>query len=152
MDGSHRLVPSGHSTSKSSASIASTANSVGLHDTLRYGPKTIAEDVRTIGSGLKQRLENWEETQDALKLTIQRNTYGMHAPMRLLMERKLVAQNPHMPAFTQVNGASNVHLDILMGRDELIEPHDVFAFGGLPAGPNRVEGDIHREMESKLKI
>lgn len=32
----------------------------------------------------------WEETQDNAKLTVQRNIYGMHAPMRLLMERKIV--------------------------------------------------------------
>lgn len=33
----------------------------------------------------------WEETQDNLKLTLQRNLYGMHAPVRLLMERKIVS-------------------------------------------------------------
>lgn len=85
------------------------------------------------------RLIQWEETQDNLKLTMQRNIYGMHAPMRLMMERKIVSavsifmrsktaifkhlsQNPHMPALPQ----SNLHLDILMGRDESIGPADVF--------------------------
>jgi hypothetical protein len=33
----------------------------------------------------------WEETQDNLKLSMQRNIYGLHAPMRSLMERKIVA-------------------------------------------------------------
>jgi hypothetical protein len=33
----------------------------------------------------------WEETQDNLKLTMLRNLYGVHAPARLLMERKIVA-------------------------------------------------------------
>src|ERR1700722_14900921 len=80
----------------------------------------------------------WAETQDNLKLTVYRNIYGIHAPVRLLMERKAVAfvrslpsfqsllitveKNPHMPALPQ----SNLHLDILMGRDETIEPVDVF--------------------------
>ncbi len=36
-------------------------------------------------------LVQWEETQDNLKLTMQRNVYGLHAPMRLLMERRIVA-------------------------------------------------------------
>jgi hypothetical protein len=35
-------------------------------------------------------LPQWEETQDNLKLTLQRNLHGLHAPMRLLMERKIV--------------------------------------------------------------
>lgn len=32
----------------------------------------------------------WEETQDNLKLTMARNVQGLHAPMRILMERKIV--------------------------------------------------------------
>ena len=89
----------------------------------------------------------WEETQDNLKLTMMRNLHGLHAPMRTLMERKMVTmvsglsfalgvlwcsfkpwKNPHMPAFPQ----SNIHLDILMGRDEVVEPGDVF--GGACLG------------------
>ena len=60
--------------------------------------------------------------------------------MRLLMERKIVAsvsiyvlhalmladafppKNPHISGVPQ----SNIHLDILMGRDETIEPVDIF--------------------------
>lgn len=58
-------------------------------------------------SPIKDRLENvrtptgllvyllttapqWEATQDSLKLNMQRNVYGIHAPMRHLMERKIV--------------------------------------------------------------
>lgn len=33
----------------------------------------------------------WDETQRNLKLTMHRNIYGLHAPMRQLMERKLVS-------------------------------------------------------------
>lgn len=33
----------------------------------------------------------WEETQDSLRLNLARNMFGMHAPMRQLMERKIVA-------------------------------------------------------------
>jgi len=81
----------------------------------------------------------WEETQDNMKLTMQRNIFGIHAPVRQLMERKIVAfvginfsppssllisaQNPHMPGMPQ----SNLQLDILMGRDEIIEPVDIFS-------------------------
>jgi proteasome maturation protein len=73
-----------------------------------------------------------------------RNVYGVHAPIRLLMERKIVSrvrrystlhtialipvQNPHMPAFPQ----SNLHLDILMGRDEILDTPDFM--GGASVG------------------
>ncbi|KAJ7480101.1 proteasome maturation factor UMP1 [Mycena galericulata] len=139
MEPSLRIVPA---SAPKSASVKDTANSLGLHDTLQYGPRSIAAEIKSEG-GLKERLENWEETQDNLKLTLQRNLHGLHAPMRLLMERKIVAASPHMPAMPQ----SNLHLDILMGRDETIEPVDIF--GGMEGTPPQ---DIHRDMEKKLKL
>lgn len=41
----------------------------------------------------------WEETQDNLKLTMQRNLYGLHAPIRLMMERKIVGFVSDQPSF-----------------------------------------------------
>lgn len=146
-----RLVPPAE---HKSASLTATANSLGLHDTLRYGLRSIAAETKT-RDDTEHRLSRvstcflfcfvsfnepaqWEETQDNLKMSMLRNLYGVHAPARLLMERKIVAavssrdhnaicmlkcsQNPHMPGM----GRSNVHLDILMGRDETLDPQDFF--------------------------
>ena len=111
---SHRIVPA---TASKSVSIRDTANSLGLHDTLRYGPRSLAAENKARG-GLRERLENvctptcrpnpvsdrtlrgatgsndeqWEATQDNLKLTMQRNVFGLHMPMRTLMERKIVSR------------------------------------------------------------
>jgi hypothetical protein len=92
----------------------------------------------------------WDDTQDNLKLNLQRNVFGIHAPMRLLMERKLVArvrlrsplsppslrssllQSPAVPGMHQ----SNVHLDILMGRDETIHISDVCLGQSLALSPS----------------
>jgi proteasome maturation protein len=72
----------------------------------------------------------------------------------------MASKNPHMPALPQ----SNLALDILMGRDETIEPadifggtcillmHDVLLFKtrlGMERGPST---DIHRDMEKKLRL
>jgi hypothetical protein len=100
-----RLVPA---PQPKSASIADTATALGLHDALQYGPRSLAAEVLSI-DGFKERLEQvvqfalppsslltpssqWDETQDNLRLNIQRNVWGIHAPMRLLMERKLVSR------------------------------------------------------------
>ncbi|KAF9072662.1 proteasome maturation factor UMP1-domain-containing protein [Rhodocollybia butyracea] len=139
MDPSFRIVPA---SAPKSASVAETSNSLGLHDTLRYGPRTIATEIKTEG-GLKDRLHSWEETQDNMKLTMLRNTQGLHAPMRMLMERKLVSANPHMPILPQ----TNLQLDILMGRDEAVETSDVF-LGPLNGPPL----DIRHDMEKKHRI
>ncbi|KAL0950476.1 hypothetical protein HGRIS_007288 [Hohenbuehelia grisea] len=136
MDNSYRIVPAKGSQT---ASVHDTANSLGLHDTLQYGPRSLAAEVNT-QSDLKGRLESWDETQDNLKLNMLRNTQGLHAPMRLLMERKI---NAHMTALPQ----SNLQLDILMGRDETIEPVDVF-----DTIDTRQSLSIHTDMEKKLRM
>jgi len=121
------------------ASVQDTANALGVHDSLIYGPRTIAAEISS-QSSLRERLENWEETQDNLKLSMQRNIYGLHAPMRSLMERKIVADAPHLPTMHY----SNLHLDILMGRDETIEPADIFL--GMESSTSL---DVRREIEKK---
>ncbi|KAF8557364.1 hypothetical protein OG21DRAFT_1482245 [Imleria badia] len=134
-----RLVPPAE---QKSASLTEKANSFGLHDTLRYGPRSIAAETKSRGD-IEHRLSRWEETQDNLKLTMLRNVYGLHAPARLLMERKIVAANPHMPGM----GRSNLHLDILMGRDETLDPADIFL--GMEQG---LPLNLHAEMEKKLRM
>ncbi|KAH9046447.1 proteasome maturation factor UMP1 [Lactarius hengduanensis] len=154
MENSLRLVPS---KQPAKASISDTANSFGLHDTLIYGPRNLTDEIKSTNP-LQARLENWDETQRNLKLTMHRNIYGLHAPVRQLMERKIVsyvgflsffrgqtnftAQNPHMPAMPR----SNIHLDILEGRDETLDVADFFSSEPYPTT------DIHSEMERKLRM
>ncbi|KAI0668739.1 proteasome maturation factor UMP1 [Trametes maxima] len=135
-----RIVPA---RGQKAATTEDTSNSFGLHDTLQYGPRSLAAEVTT-SSKVKDRLENWEATQDNLKLQMQRQLFGLHMPMRILMERKLVSQSSHMPALQQ----SNLHLDILMGRDESLECPDFM----MPASELRQPLDIHADMEKKLRM
>ncbi|KAF9792269.1 proteasome maturation factor UMP1 [Thelephora terrestris] len=138
MESSLRIVPAqGPKTTKSE-----TTNSLGLHDTLQYGPRSMVNEFKS-HSAIKDRLENWEETRDNTKLTLMRNLYGVSLPLQIMMERKIVAKSAHMPALPQ----SNIHLDILMGRDESLEVSDVF--GGVESKPSM---DIHGEMEMKLRM
>ncbi|SGY77270.1 BQ5605_C005g03592 [Microbotryum silenes-dioicae] len=132
----------------SSASIADTANSQGVHDTLRHGVRSLAADVAP-AHPLQARLENWDDHREMLQLTLQRQMFGLHMPVRQMMERSLVKQVSHTPpkstlpmtygihpvsytaqsvvprslgGFTR---PSNLHLDILLGNDEQIDVADV---------------------------
>lgn len=49
-----RLVPA---NAPVKASISDTANSLGLHDTLKYGPRTLADEIKSTNP-LQARLEN----------------------------------------------------------------------------------------------
>jgi len=135
---SYRIVPPSQTKT---ASISDTAGSLGLHDTLHYGIRSIATEMR--GGQFENRIAKWEETQDNARLHMLANLYGPSAPMRLLMERQIVSASPHMPGMPQ----SNIHLDILMGRDETLDPTDFFL--GLESGPPL---SIHNEMEKKLRL
>ncbi|KAF9646838.1 proteasome maturation factor UMP1 [Thelephora ganbajun] len=138
MESSLRIVPAqGPKTTNSD-----TTNSLGLHDNLQYGPCSMVNQFKSHGA-IKDRLENWEETQDNVRFTLMRNLYGVSLPLQIMMERKIVAKNAHMPALRQ----SNIHLDILMGRDESLDVSD--AFGGLESKPSM---DIHSDMEKKLRM
>ncbi|KAG6333287.1 hypothetical protein ID866_5805 [Astraeus odoratus] len=139
MEPSMRIIPAAPSKS---ASLQHTANSLGTHNTLRYGPRSIAAEIKS-SSGLEHRLAHWEETQDNLKMTMLRDLYGLHTPARVLMERKVVSKGAHMPALQR----SNIHLDILMGRDETLDPSDFFL--GMEHGPPI---SIHSDMEKKLRM
>jgi len=138
MESSLRIVPAqGLKTTKSE-----TTNSLGLHDTLQYGPRSMVNEFKS-HSAIKDRLDNWEETQDNMKLTLMRNLYGVSLPLQITMERQIVTRNAHMPALPQ----SNIHLDILMGRDESLDVSDVF--GGMEGKPSM---DVHGDMEKKLRM
>ncbi|KAG1757982.1 proteasome maturation factor UMP1-domain-containing protein [Suillus lakei] len=138
MEPSYRIVPP---SQIKTASISDTAGSLGLHDTFQYGIRSIATETK--GAEFENRIAKWEETQDSARLNMLANLYGPSAPMRLLMERQIVSANPHMPAMPQ----SNIHLDILMGRDETLDPTDFFL--GMESG---LPLSVHNDMEKKLRL
>jgi proteasome maturation protein len=119
MSNTLRIVPDSCSV-PAEHSIKETANELGVHDTLRYGPKSFVSSL-TATHPLEHRLRKWDETQDDMKLEISRRIFGIHAPVRLLMERSLVSQTRRHPALP----SSQLGLDILMGRDESIGVEDV---------------------------
>lgn len=88
---------------------------------MRHGLRSLrAESAASSYHPLQNRLEHWDETTRNWKNTMQRNAFGLGMPMRMEMERRMVAASPHMPA----RRVANVHLDVLDGRDETLDPSD----------------------------
>ncbi|KAF9283003.1 D-tyrosyl-tRNA(Tyr) deacylase [Mortierella alpina] len=139
-----RLAPSSKSTSAGSASVLDTSNSYGLHDTMRFGMRQIASEV-TEKHPLENRLAEWDNTQMELKMNMARNMYGMHAPIKMAMERSLVvkARGPSM-----LPQRSNLGLDILNGKDETIDFED---FLNVPEMSTDMV-DVHTVMEHQLGL
>ncbi|KAG0268036.1 hypothetical protein DFQ27_007665 [Actinomortierella ambigua] len=138
-----KLTPSTKAESTGQASVLNTSNSYGLHDTMRFGIRQISTEVST-RHPLEHRLDQWESTQEELKLTMARNTYGMHMPIKLTMERELVTKARGLSFLPQ----SNLGLDILMGKDETIDFED---FLNTPSMSTDMV-DVHTVMENKLGL
>ncbi|KAF9582725.1 hypothetical protein BGW38_010838 [Lunasporangiospora selenospora] len=110
---------------------------------MRFGMRQIASEV-SAKHPLENRLAEWDDTQLELKMNLARNMYGMHAPIKFAMERKLVTQARGLSMLPQ----SNVGLDILDGKDETIDFED---FLNVPSMSTDMV-DVHTVMEHKLKL
>lgn len=123
-------------------------------------------------------------------MTLQRNIYGIAMPLRQLMERDMVLSTVGDPAFASAlvslkwispvrpqsmpplpgqARTSDIHMDILTGKDESLDIADAFLPGPPPSpltlsgsddrghtdrdvavGTN--EGEFHSAMEKRLKL
>ncbi|RUP50483.1 proteasome maturation factor UMP1 [Jimgerdemannia flammicorona] len=136
-----RLAPAAYPEDSLTKSTLATSNSFGVHDTMRHGVRSIQSEVLP-GHPLEQRLKHWQETQYQLKLSMYRNLYGIHAPVRHLMERSIVSKVQRLPVLP----SSNLGLEILTGQDETIDFED---FLNTPENSTDML-DVHAAMEHKL--
>ncbi|SPO24665.1 related to UMP1 - proteasome maturation factor [Ustilago trichophora] len=147
---SYALVPPAYASHTSTSTNSSTSHPVyaGVHDSMRHGLKNVLHQVSTHSHHpVQNRLENWDATRDNLKLTMQRNIHGIGAPAHTLMERKIASYNPAFDPTTTSNSISKLHLDILNGDDERIEPRDF-----LPSEISAGIPSMHTVMERRLGL
>ncbi|KAJ9101862.1 hypothetical protein QFC21_003202 [Naganishia friedmannii] len=128
----------------------------GVHDSLRHGlvSSTSASSVQPGSThALQARLEQWGETQEKLKLGMQRGAFGLGLPLRVMMEKKIVMEDSHFPFLTAsqlpIGGSTNIAYEILSGTDEMIDAQDFMGGGGN--GP-AAGLDIHAAMERKHRM
>ncbi|XP_067661467.1 proteasome maturation protein-like [Haliotis asinina] len=93
---------------------------------------------------LEHTESNWVENQRQMDMAMLRNMQGLHAPLRLQMERNVTSRFQRLPCLN----SSNLLEDTLTGRDDLID------FGDVLNNPNEAEvvGQPHVLMEKRLKL
>eukprot|EP00158_Paraphelidium_tribonemae_P001237 Partr_v1_DN24149_c0_g1_i3_m70946 putative Proteasome maturation protein len=91
-----------------------------VHDTLRSGFQEVRHSLIP-GHPLEKHLQSWDDAQTAMKETMHSQIYGLHAPLRIRMEAKVVAGNMKR---LSVLPQSHLSRDILLGRDESIDFED----------------------------
>ncbi|KAJ1763563.1 hypothetical protein IW139_002434 [Coemansia sp. RSA 353] len=115
----------------------------GVSDIISTGPTQLVSETLTAGHPLESRLANWENTQLNIKLHMQRQVYGLHAPMRTMMEVKSVQQTPSVLG----SRAAQIQRDILLGKDESIDACDLFG------DTSEVEiSNVHTMLAARLNV
>jgi len=93
---------------------------------------------------LEQSEKTFRLNQQQLEFAMARRVQGIHAPLRLQMERKIVSKTGHLPFLPRHNASLNV----LTGRDEMIDFDDYL---GHPMDPEAM-GQPHAMVERSLKL
>eukprot|EP00842_Homolaphlyctis_polyrhiza_P005243 jgi/Hompol1/571/HPOL_002554-RA len=124
--------------------MASSTSEFGVHDTFREGFRSLRGET-TLGHPLETHLDLWDETQEQLRYNIARSTFGLHAPLRLQMEKALIKQHIHA---IPVLPSRNLALDVLTGKSETIDFEDFLGDVKMPYHTM----DPHTAMERALGI
>jgi len=74
----------GQQVTMTTTSVSNTS----CHDTMRYGPRSMANEIKA-GHPLEKRLARWAETQETAKLEMHRRIYGVGVPARTVLERQV---------------------------------------------------------------
>ncbi|XP_065885861.1 proteasome maturation protein-like [Dysidea avara] len=115
----------------------------GAHDPLRYGVASAKSDVIP-AHPLEYVERHYEVNKEELSYQALRHSQGLHAPLKLKMERMLVSKVGRMPPLH----SSNLAMDTLTGRDETVEFCDYLNV----SWDTEVNVDGHLAMEKKLKM
>ncbi|CAH7690097.1 proteasome maturation factor UMP1-domain-containing protein [Phakopsora pachyrhizi] len=114
----------------------------------------VSSVIRSKTHPLENRLKGWDATQDEFKLKLKAEIFGVGFPMRMMMERRMIRQTDvPLPGRST---SSNLHLDILLGKDETLDESDVFitncSLDMIQSSNCRNRQDFHSKMEKRLKI
>lgn len=111
---------------------------------MRHGLPSVSSKLN-VSHPLEARLQNWDKHQEDMKMEMLRRTFGLQEVVRRGMELHL-ASSDFVPM--ALGGPSNLHADILAGRDTSCTWEEVFkGMFGVAVAPGGVIGranDFHR--------
>ncbi|KAK2159268.1 hypothetical protein LSH36_155g01044 [Paralvinella palmiformis] len=123
--------------------IQQNDTSYGIPNTMIDGFKNVKNDL-TQDHPLEYSEKQWKENQSSIDFRMLRNTQGLHAPLRLRMERFAARQVERLPCLH----SSNLMMDTLTGKLDTIEFDDIL---NNPMD-SEVMGQPHAMVERKLGL
>merc|ERR1711970_388451 len=127
----------------STLNMASTINTdFGLNDKISKGLHRQVDDMQPIHP-IEMSERHFAKNQEKAWNDQLRKMQGLHAPLKLMFEKKAVAKVGH---FACMSARSNFQLDILEGND------DIITFNDILAQPEHYEGvtQPHDAIENQL--
>ncbi|XP_003389588.1 PREDICTED: proteasome maturation protein-like [Amphimedon queenslandica] len=137
------VTPFGAGPVTSSVSLKTPASEYNVHDTFRYGFKSAKSDL-TPSHPLEASEANFAANREAFVMQSLRNSQGLHAPLRLEMERKMASKIQRIPPLE----SSMIALETLLGQDETISVEELL--DNPSDSPVLVNG--RAVMEKRLKM
>ncbi|KAJ1655095.1 hypothetical protein IWQ61_005091 [Dispira simplex] len=134
------------SVPQSQATVTDTATEYGVHDTFRHGPRMLHPELIQ-AHPLEQTLKLQPATENQLKMNVHRRLYGIHAPLRLTMERQIVSRIARFQNPASLKH-SNLALDILMGKDETLDVEDFLGDADI----RKETPDVHAVLAKQLPL
>ncbi|KAJ2006000.1 hypothetical protein H4R26_001627 [Coemansia thaxteri] len=125
------------------SSVLPEVSNLGVENVIGQGPRSRIDDELTKVHPLESRLASWQSSQFSMKLHMQRKVYGLHAPLRTMMEVRAFKQTP----YALNTRAARLQLDILMGRDETLDVEDIYDDDVETDMP-----DVHAMLARRLHI
>ncbi|XP_014782188.1 proteasome maturation protein [Octopus bimaculoides] len=120
-----------------------TSGEYGFHDVMITGLQQ-AQSKLVASHPLELSEKHYAGKNEAMDFANLRKIQGIHAPLRLKMERLAVAKVQHLPCLP----SSNVLLDTLMGNDDILEFGDILNTHEF----SETMTDPHILMEAQLNI
>ncbi|KAJ2775874.1 hypothetical protein IWQ57_000031 [Coemansia nantahalensis] len=114
----------------------------GVVDAIGQGPALRVEDEIAKAHPLEARLAGWEQSQLSQKLHMQRQVYGLHAPMRAMMELQAVRQTPSLLG----SRVARMQSDILLGREDTLDVTELFD------DCSEADTDVHKMLAARLGV
>lgn len=122
----------------------SAKNEFGVQDPMTCG---LAQQKSSLEAGhpVEVSEKSYDRVAEARQMEHLRSMQGLHAPLRIQMERRAVQRAGHLPCMTQ---RSSLLDDVITGKDETIAPSDLFG------KPENFEGlsTPHAVLEKHFKM
>ncbi|XBW36438.1 hypothetical protein QEN19_002016 [Hanseniaspora menglaensis] len=107
---------------------------------------------------LQERLEQWEQKQFQLKLDQEKKIFGLHLPMKVMMEKEIIDSVDNFSLVnelkkeSQLHPATSIHQDIVNNKEYDIDYEDIYYTSKIVSNSSEGNTDVHAAIEKQLKI